>query len=844
MIGRPGVTRHAVAGGAAEGRVASLVRGWIPQGGGLPDAEWEARHSGIRLLLWFQAWGLFAYGLYGRGIVPSLGAGALIAAFAAAAGWRRIGRRGRAVVATLGLMSCSALLVGLSGGYIEAHFHFFVMIAVIAVYEDAVPYVFVLIFVVLEHGLVGTIAPAAVYNHPDALVHPWKWGFIHTGFVLAMCVAMQVSWRVNQGARARTDMMLNSAGEGIVGLDLDGTITFANTAAVNMTGYPLHALVGSALAGILKDPEGTPLSCSFDPALVSRDTHLCRCVDKLVVRRDGTSLFPVDVVCNPILESGVRVGTVATLKDETYRRRAQDALRENELRLRQMAESIAEVFWMSTPDKTRMIYISPAYESIWGRSCDSLYERPASWLDAIHEQDRARVARAALEKQITGAYDEEYRIVRGDGEVRWIRDRAFPVRNEYGLIYRIVGVAADITDYKEAEEAIHTANKRLADVNASLERRVRERTVELEAVLRQVNYEKQKTERIIHEIADGVIMIDVAGRIVLINPAAMEQLLGKDRQAPEDISAFTASPQLLEIFENPLESSAREVEVRHANPRETRVFTTTAVPLMDEQGEFLGKVAVLHDVTSYKEVDRLKSEFISQVSHELRTPLTSIKGYIDNLKDGLAGVLTERQLGYLLRMSKNADHLVQLINDLLDVSRIESGKMSLSPTVFSMGELAREVINGLEGQAAGKRLTVELRDAADGVLLHGDRGKIDQVLSNLLDNAIKFTPAGGMITIALERDARFVTTTIRDTGIGIAAEEQSRIFERFYRVEQPSGDPANGTGLGLYISKTIVEMHGGILWVASEVGRGSEFSFVLPVHPDAALDPGDTPGDA
>ncbi len=824
---------------AVAGRVAALIGALMPARHALSDGEWAARHRGILILLWLHAVGLTAFGLYrGVGVYPSLGAGALIALLAVVARWERIGRGARSVVASTGLLTCSAVLVMLSGGYIEAHFHFFIMVAVIAMYEDLIPYLFMLLYVALEHGIIGEVAPAAVYNHPAALAHPWKWGLIHTGFILAMAVAVQASWRVNQRARARTDLVLNSAGEGIVGLDLNGTITFANSAAAHMTGYPLDALVGSALHRILKDPDGTSPSCSFDPVLSSRDKRTCRCVDKLVVRRDGTTLFPVDVVCNPIVERGVNVGTVATLKDETYRRQAQEALQENEERLRQMAESIAEVFWMSSPDKRQMIYVSPAYETIWGRSCRSVYAEPVSWLEAIHEQDRARISRAALEKQIAGDYDEEYRIVRGDGAVRWIRDRAFPVRNAQGEIYRIAGVAADITDYKEAEEAIHAANKRLAEVNASLERRVMERTVELEAVLRQVSYEKQKTERIIHEITDGVILIDEAGDIILINPAARAQLLGDcDRAVPRNIYEVTRNPNLLATFENPVEASTREVEVYDERSQETRVFTTTAVPLMDEGGEFLGKVAVLHDITSYKEVDRLKSEFISQVSHELRTPLTSIKGYIDNLKDGLAGVLTGKQLGYLLRMSKNADHLVHLINDLLDVSRIESGKMRLNRTMVSMRALILEVIGVLQPLAAARDLTVEPLGLEQEIFLYGDGGKLEQVLNNLLDNAIKFTPPGGRITIKLERDPRLVTITVRDTGIGIAAQDQAWIFERFYRVEHARGPTVNGTGLGLYISKTIVEMHGGMLWVTSEAGRGSEFAFALPANPDVSLMP-------
>src|SRR5207249_86298 len=135
------------------------------------------------------------------------------------------------------------------------------------------------------------------------------------------------------------------------------------------------------------------------------------------------------------------------------RKRAEDALHESQQRFRQLAENIREVFWMTDTDKNHMIYISPAYEEIWGRSCESLYAAPRSWLEAIHPKDRERVLSAAVTRQVSGIYDEEYRIIRGDGKVRWIKDRAFPVPDDFGVIYRIAGIAEDITERKAAEEA-------------------------------------------------------------------------------------------------------------------------------------------------------------------------------------------------------------------------------------------------------------------------------------------------------------------------------------------------------------------------------------------------------
>jgi PAS domain S-box-containing protein len=809
----------------------TMIWNMIPEGRTISENEWKVRHHGILILLWLHVCGLTAFGVYeGFGILQSVGEGLVIAAFALVAASNTINRSYRSALASIGLITSSAVLVQFSHGYIEAHFHFFVMLAIIAIYEDWIPYLIAILFVVVEHGFTGQYMPTAIYNHPDAFAHPWKWAGIHAGFIVCESVALLAGWRVSERVRAHADLVLNSAGEGIIGLDLKGAMTFANPAAVIMTGHRLEALIGHPVDRILRETDGTAPRCSLDPIHWSPDETPCRCIDtKMIVRSDGTTL-PVDLVCNPIFERGVMVGTVITVRDETARKHALDALWENEERFRQVTENIAEVFWMTSLDKQQMMYISPAYETIWQRSCQSLYEQPASWMDDIHSEDRERIGRAAREKQSRGDYDEEYRIVRPDGTVRWIHDRAFPVCNELGEVYRVVGVAADITERKLAEAAIQQANLELIHLNATLEERIKERLLELENVLQQVNHEKEKTERIIREISDGVIVVNTAGQVLLINPAA-QRLLGIPRvRVPADLSAFSHLQGLHELFHNPAEVVTKEIETDTSAFAASRVLKTTAVPLQDERGHLLGKVAVFHDVTSFKEVDRLKSEFISQVSHELRTPLTSIKGYIDNLRDGIAGALQKKQEEYLDRMSKNAEHLAQLIGDLLDVAQLESGNMNMYPSALSLNDVLEEAIDRLRPIAREKSLEIIFEPFKEESRIKGDHDKLEQAVTDLLCNAIKYTPPGGRITIALQGEGKFLKTSIRDTGIGIPPEEQSQVFERFYRVEQTSSPRTNGTGLGLYIAKNLIEMHGGKIWMTSEVGQGSEFSFTLPIN--------------
>lgn len=811
-------------------RALEMIRNLIPEGRALPEHEWCARHRGILVLVWLHALGLTAYGIYqGFGAMRSAGEGLVIATIALAAGSGAISRSLRSSLASIGLITSSAVLVQFSHGYIEAHFHFFVMLAVITIYEDWVPYLVAIFFVVIEHGFTGQYMPTAVYNHANAFAHPWKWAGIHSGFIMCESVALLAVWRVNERVRARADLVLNSAGEGIVGLDLKGTIIFANPVAEAMTGYHLEAMIGQPIGQILREADGTGLHCTPDSIHWFKDETPCRCTDKMIARSDGTA-FPVDVVCNPILERGKMIGAVVTFRDETARRQVLDALWENEERFRQVTENIAEVFWMTSLDKQKMIYISPAYETIWDRSCQSLYKQPASWMDHIHPEDRERIGRAALEKQSRGEYDEEYRIVRRDGTIRWIHDRAFPVRNELGETYRVVGVAADITEHKLAETGIQQAYRELAHLNATLEERITVRTVELEDALREVNNEKEKTERIIHDITDGVIVVNPSGEILLINPAAQRLLGCRRTPPPADLTYFSHIPNLQTLFRNPAEAVTKEIELYDRTPGvRHRVLKTTAVPLNDEQGRLLGKVAVFHDITSFKEVDRLKSEFISQVSHELRTPLTSIKGYIDNLKDGIAGVLKKKQEDYLDRMAKNADHLVHIISDLLDVAQLESGKMTIRPIALSLNDLMEEVVSSLQPTVHEKRLEITFEKFKGESRIRGDHDKLAQVVTNLLHNAIKYTPPGGRITIAMQQEGTYLKTSIQDTGVGISPEQQSKLFERFYRIEQEPSVTTNGTGLGLYIAKNLIEMHGGEIRVTSEAGHGSEFSFTLPI---------------
>ncbi len=231
-----------------------------------------------------------------------------------------------------------------------------------------------------------------------------------------------------------------------------------------------------------------------------------------------------------------------------------------------------------------------------------------------------------------------------------------------------------------------------------------------------------------------------------------------------------------------------------------------------------------------RELDQLKSTFVSIVSHELRTPMTSIKGYVENMLDGLTGYLTEKQFSYLGRVKYNVERLTRMINDLLDLSRIEAGRVELALRPVSLLDLVTEVLESLQALAREKSLTLEVRHADLLPMIHGDRDKLHQILTNLIQNAIKFTPPGGAVLVeSLVQDDQFVQVSVTDTGCGIRPEDLTKVFEKFYRGESTRTD-ARGAGLGLAIVKSLVELHGGRIWVDSVPGAGSRFFFIIPIE--------------
>ncbi|MBI5231319.1 MAG: PAS domain-containing protein, partial [Coriobacteriales bacterium] len=270
-----------------------------------------------------------------------------------------------------------------------------------------------------------------------------------------------------------------------------------------------------------------------------------------------------------------------------------------------------------------------------------------------------------------------------------------------------------------------------------------------------------------------------------------------------------------------------EIEIEHNGTR--LIANVRVTPVIDAAGDYVGRVLAIRDITHEHEIAQMKNEFVSTVSHELRTPLTSIKGYVDLIVDGDAGEVNEIQLEFLSIVQENSDRLVQLINDMLDISRIESGRIHLKVEPISLRDSIADAVATFQAVLAQSGRTVKADVPDDLPDVAGDRDRVNQVLINFISNAIKYSPEGGDVTVTAKGADGAVMVSVTDQGLGISVEDQKLLFQKFFRVDSAITREIGGTGLGLSICKSIIELLGGSIGVKSKLGEGSTFFFTLPV---------------
>jgi len=405
---------------------------------------------------------------------------------------------------------------------------------------------------------------------------------------------------------------------------------------------------------------------------------------------------------------------------------------------------------------------------------------------------------------------------------------------------------AELVDARE--EAVSLSDKlsdsyeRMKKTAGRLEDANRESTElanKLEGLNRELAAEKKQTETIVHSIKDGIIAIDVEEKVILMNPEA-EELFGVSEEEAVGRPVGIFVDKLLKKVEDPnafhdafLKSVAEpgresDLTFRVTSP-EMKAYKRRSSAIRDENGDLSGRVVTFTDITREQEIDSMKTNFVSTVSHELRTPLTSIKGALALLMDGRVG--DDRARKEFLQIAEyNTDRLISLITNLLDISRMDAGVVSLNISRIDIVGLVSEFVSKTPFMTGRDDVRLELSCPEETVQVLGDREKLEQVLSNLLSNAYKFSPAGGTVRLNVSADREDVLIAVEDDGPGVPPDKADRVFDRFYQVDMSATRRFGGTGLGLSICKAIVEEHGGIVHLESPLNNrgGTRFVVRLP----------------
>lgn len=333
----------------------------------------------------------------------------------------------------------------------------------------------------------------------------------------------------------------------------------------------------------------------------------------------------------------------------------------------------------------------------------------------------------------------------------------------------------------------------------------------------------------ISSMREGIILVEHDGVISASNEAASDFLGGRTLEA-QHLSAVIDNKMIHDAFRNALESAERtetKVEIRVRNDNRVYDMRVTPLSFADKQGH-ASAIGIFYDITRLERLEKVRQEFLSNVSHELRTPLTSILAFVETLEDG--GLYDrENNQRFLEVIRRNAERMHHLIDDILELSAIEAGKIEILAREFSLSPLVDDVWSSMSRKAEKKNITFS-NEVARGVTIFADSRRIEQILTNLFSNAVKFTRDGGRVSVAYHKLGSFHQIRVIDTGEGIAAEQLTRIFERFYRTDTARSRELGGTGLGLAIVKHLSRLHGGEASVESTLGKGSTFIIELPAN--------------
>jgi len=521
----------------------------------------------------------------------------------------------------------------------------------------------------------------------------------------------------------------------------------------------------------------------------------------------------------------------------TERNRAEAALRESEERYRNLSEQSRDAIYITTREG-KLAYINQSFLDLFGYTRENITDLNSK--DTyVNPDDRSRFKKETEQKG--SVRDFEVRLRKKDGSEMDCLITATVRQGDDGNILGYQGIIRDITEYKRVQEKIKEYSK-------NLERMVELRTRRLNQALYDAEEARDRIHGILQSVADGLIVTDINNRVILMNRAA-EDLLGVDFSEVVDrpidfaIQEKTLRDRIKTILGKKEAGYKFDFELPGEDTKHPRIMHARTSVIQGKSGEETCIVTIMHDVTDEREVDRMKTEFISTAAHELRTPLTSIRGFSEILltRDDIKQEEKKKFLSYINKQSVN---LANIITDLLDISRIESSLgFSLKEAPCNITDIIRGVVPYFQEQSPRHIFEVILPEESVEVMV--DKEKIRQVLENILSNAVKYSPGGGPICLSAKliadshndsdlkypiskiQNPKCIEISVADTGIGMTPGQVKRIFDKFYRADA-SGAAVPGTGLGMSIVKNLVEAHGGKVWVESKLAKGTTVRFTIP----------------
>lgn len=631
---------------------------------------------------------------------------------------------------------------------------------------------------------------------------------------------------------------LESTGDGILVVDSEGKIVSANRKYAQIWGIPEVAASSS----------GAQQALAFDLDQLKDPAGFQAKLQDLSVKPEAESTGFIEFKDGRIVEhnslphqiAGKSVGRVWSFRDVTERFRIEEKLRQSEEQFRLITENVADLIAVLDLEGRR-VYNSPSYKGMLG---DPEKLKGSLSFSEIHPDDRERIKKIFEETVRTGVGQRsEYRFLLKNGSIRYMESQGSVIRDRNGDPEKVVVVSRDVTRRKRAEDTLRESEGRFRLVVQATNDAVWDWDLLTnlfwwnEGVTTLFGYSREElgpdaswwTEHIHPEDQERVIsgvyeQIDGGGKAwtdeyrFRRKDGTYAYILDRAYVIHED------GGKPVRMIGAMMDVTARkkaEEEIKGLNEGlELRVEERTA------------QLAAVNETLEQRnrEVERmtmLKSQFLASMSHELRTPLNAIIGFADLIQDGTSGAINDKQKSFVKHIQQAGRHLLDLINDILDLSKIEAGQLTIQPENFAPGGALPEVLSVIKPLAMKKHIEIQYEVGSD-MTVFADRVRFKQIIYNLLSNAVKFTPDGGKIKVESSTPPGFVCISVTDTGIGIKPEDQEVIFEEFRQVGHTTRGVTEGTGLGLAICKRLVEQQEGKIWIESAAGKGSKFSFTLP----------------